>query len=83
MSRQLEEVLLTVVDAARCRFVKSADQVEDRALARAIGADDRENFARLDGKRDLFNRMDPAELDRQVADNEPFLRAHRKRSVFR
>ena len=83
MRRQVEQVVLAVVDRARGRLIEPADQVEDRAFACAVRADDRKRLAGLDGEGNIFDRVHAAELDRQVANREALRRDHRMRSVFK
>ena len=83
MRRQLEQVVLTVVNRARRRLVEPADQVENRALAGTVRTDDREYLTGLYLERYVFNRMHAAEFDRQVADRQRPGPTHRRRAVFR
>ena len=54
-----------------CGSHEPADDVEQRRLARAVGADHAEHLARLDVQRDAVERGDPAEAHRQLPRREP------------
>ena len=71
------------MDRSGSRFIKPADQIEDRALAGTVRAYDREDLTGLDLERDVLDGMDATELDRQVPDDESLLARHRNRSVLR
>ena len=58
-------------------LIDAADQVEDRRLAGAVRADDREHLALLDLEADRIDGADAAEADRDVVGAE---QAHRSRS---
>ena len=77
--RLLGDVLVIEEDLARRRRVDPRDQVEDRALAGAIGADDREDLALLHGEADRIDRLEAAEVQREIVCTEV---AHRFRSDF-
>jgi hypothetical protein len=79
VGRLLRDVLVLEEDAARGRPVDPRDQVEDRALAGAVGADDREDLTFLDRERDCIDGLETAEMQRQVLGAEI---AHRLRSDF-
>ena len=83
MRRQLEQVMLTVVNRACRRLVEPADQVENRALPGTVRTDDREYLTGLYLERYVFNRMHAAKFDRQVSDRQCLGPTHRRRSVFR
>ena len=53
-------------EAAAGRLVDAADEVEDRALAGAVGADDGEDLALLHVEGDAVHGADAAERDRDV-----------------
>ncbi len=57
-------------DAAGGRGQKSADQIEEGSLARAVGPDDRPQLAVLDGHRHAADRDQAAEVARDVLDLE-------------
>ena len=57
------DVLAVEDDPARGRLVDAADQVEDRRLAGAVRADDREDLALLHVEADVVDGVDAAELD--------------------
>ena len=59
------------------RLIDAADQVEDRRLAGAVRADDREHLALLHLEADRIHGADAAEADRDVVGAE---QAHRSRS---
>ena len=60
-------------DRAGVRTVERADQVEERALARARRAGERDELSRLDGERDVLERPHPSVLERlaDVIDDDP------------
>jgi hypothetical protein len=57
-------------DAAFGRAEEAADQVEERRLAGAVGADHGAHLARLDGERDIAHGDKAAERLRHVVDFE-------------
>jgi hypothetical protein len=73
----LGDVLILEENPARGRLVDPRDQIEDRALAGPVGADDLENLALLHGEGDRVDRFQAAEMQRQVLGAEV---AHRLRS---
>ena len=73
------DVLALENEAAAGRLVDAADEVEDRGLAGAVGADDGEDLALLHVEGDPVDRADAAEVDREVLGLEE---RHRTRSVF-
>ena len=77
--RLLGDVLVLEVNPARGRGVDARDQVEDRALAGAVGADDRKDLALLDREIDGVDRLEAAEMQREIFGAEI---AHRFRSDF-
>jgi hypothetical protein len=77
--RLLGDVLILEIDLARGRAVDPRDQVEDRTLAGAVGADDREDLALLHREADGIDRLQAAEMQRQIFGAEI---AHRFRSDF-
>ena len=77
VSRLLGDVLVFEKDLAVRRRIDARDQVEDRALAGAVGADDREDLALLDREAHGIDRLQAAEMQRQVFGPEI---AHRFRS---
>ncbi|MGX1297675.1 hypothetical protein AB7M75_007583 [Bradyrhizobium ottawaense] len=77
--RLFGDILILEEDAARGRPVDPRDQVEDRALAGAVGTDNREDLALLDRERDRVDRFQPSEMQRQILGAEI---AHRFRSDF-
>ena len=68
--QQIRDVLLVEQDAAGGRGQKSADQIEEGRLARAIGSDDRPQLAVLDGHRHVADGDQAAEVARDVLDLE-------------
>ena len=81
--RQLEQVLLAVMNASGRGLIEPADEIEDRALAGAIRADDCKGLPGLDVELHVLDRMHATEHDRQVADRKTLRRTHRMRSVLR
>ena len=79
VGRLLGDVLVLEKDLARGRRIDPRDQVEDRTLAGAVGADDREDLALLHGEADGIDRLQAAEVQGQVFRTEI---AHRFRSDF-
>ena len=70
--------VLAVEDQASGRWLVDArDQVEDRRLPGAVGADDREDLAGLDREAHPVDGPDAAEAHPEVVDREE---AHRRRS---
>ena len=63
------------IDRAGLRTVDAVEAVEDRGLARAVGADDREQLTGEDVEVDARQGRDAAEAQRQVADGEQRRRA--------
>src|SRR5258708_25541772 len=72
-------VLILEINLAGCRAVDPRDQVEDRAFAGTIGADDRENLALLHREADGVDRLQAAEMQRQIL---AAALTHRLRSAF-
>ena len=60
--RQAGHVGAVEDDAAGSGRKQSADQVDDRALARAVRADEAENFAARDREIDAVDRANAAEM---------------------
>ena len=79
VGRLLGDVLVLEEDLARGRRIDPRDQVEDRALAGAVGPDDREDLAFLHRKTDGIDRFQAAEMQGQVLGAKI---AHRFRSDF-
>ena len=79
VGRLLGDVLILEEDLARGRRIDPRDQVEDRTLAGAVGADDREDLALLHREADGIDRLQAAEVQGQVFGAEI---AHRFRSDF-
>ena len=77
--RLLGDVLILEINPARGRAVDPRDQVEDRTLAGAVGADDREDLALLHREADGVDRLQAAEMQREIFGAEI---AHRFRSDF-
>ena len=69
MRRRRGELLAVEHQPARGRVIEPRDQVEDRGLAGAVRADDREDLPLLDGEVDLIDRLQAAELQREVFRN--------------
>ena len=65
--RQRGDVLAAKADAALA-LVDAADAVEDAGLAGAVGADQREQLAGLDGERQPVQHGEAAEAQGQVLD---------------
>src|ERR1700730_1098601 len=61
------------------RIVDPADEVEDRGLAGAVWADDREHLSPLDRETDAIDCFDAAEIHRECV---RFEEDHRSRSHF-
>ena len=59
-------VLILEIERAGGRIVEPRDQVEDRAFAGTVGADDRQDLSLLDSKADGIHRLQAAEAQRQV-----------------
>ena len=70
-----DDLLAGEANAALLRPVDAGQDVEDGRLAGAVGTDDREQLARLDGERDTVDRDHAGEPQRHVADIED-RRAH-------
>ena len=77
--RDLGDVAALEEQLARGRVVEPRDQVEDRRLAGAVGADDGEDLALLDAEAHAVDCLEAAELQRDAVDREE---AHRLRSDF-
>ncbi len=75
--RHVGDVGAVEAEPARGRLVDAAHQVEDGGLARAVGADDGEDLALLDGEAHAVDGADAAEVDRELVGLEE---AHRSRS---
>ena len=67
---QVRAVLALEEDAAARRPVEAADDVEHRALAGAVGPDDRRDLAAVDREADVGDRLDAAEVEVDVLDAE-------------
>src|SRR5262249_19060921 len=74
--RQAQEVATVEGHRARAGVVDARERVEQRALAGAVGADDREQLATLDLEADAGERGHGAEAQGQVVDAEQGLRHH-------
>jgi hypothetical protein len=83
MRWQVQQVLLAVMNRSGGWFVEATDQVEYRALSRAVGTDDCEYLARSHVERYVLNGVHTAELNRQIPDLERARLGHRMRSVLR
>ena len=66
----LGDIGLTDEDVATLRRQVTGDDVEDRGLAGAVGADETQDLALVHGERHVVNRGDTAEVVAQVADGE-------------
>ena len=75
--RHPRDVLVAEDEPAMARLVDPAHQVEDRRLAGAVGADDREHLARLDLEAHILQRLDASEVDAEALGPEE---GHRSRS---
>ena len=62
MRRQIGNVGAIEDDAAGGRRKQAADEIDDRALARAVGADEAEDFAARDRQIDAVDRANAAEM---------------------
>src|SRR5260370_758048 len=67
---QRREDRLAQAHAARGRTGDAGDAVEQRALAGAIGPDQPDDGSGLEGKADVLQRMDAAEIHRHVLDGK-------------
>src|ERR1700730_16512339 len=79
MRRQPCDLLVQKDQMPIGRIVNPADEVEDRGLAGAVWADDRENLSRLDRETDTVDCFDAAEIHRECV---RFEEDHRSRSDF-
>jgi len=68
--RQSEEVVAAEHDSAARGRVEAGDHVEHGRLARAVGADQREDLPIADLEAQLAQRGEAAEADREVLDTE-------------
>ena len=68
VGRHAGEVFAAVFDFASTRARVAADGVEQGTFARAVGADEGDDFARLDVQVDVFQRFDRAVVGVQVFD---------------
>ena len=68
--RKRRDVAAVEQDRARGRREEAADQIEERRLAGAVGADHGAQLARLDGERDVVDGDQAAEALRDVVDLE-------------
>ena len=75
------EVDAVELDRSRRRRVEPADEVEDRRLAGAVRADQREHLAARDVEGHAVDGADAAEADAEVLDREQ--RGHFSRSDLR
>ena len=73
---QAEEVTAVEAHAADGGFVHARERVEQRALARAVRADHREQLAAADVEAHVLERGDRAEAEGEVADLEQRRPAH-------
>ena len=60
------DVLALEHDRAGARIEDPGDDIEDRGLAGAVGADDGKNFARSHLEADVADRMHPAKAQGQI-----------------
>src|SRR6202041_943757 len=67
---QLRKLLAAKLDRARRRFGLSADQIEHRGLAGAVGADDDADFVLLDIEGKVIDGLEPVERNRERLDRE-------------
>ena len=74
--------LAVEVDRARGRRVDAADQVEDRGLAGAVGADEREDLALCTSKLTLLTASTPPKRTLRFRAREQQVVAHFRRSDF-
>ena len=63
---ELGDVLAAVADPARGGGVEAGDAVEQRRLARPVGADDADDLVLVDPQVDVAQRLHAAEADRHV-----------------
>src|ERR1700730_3974372 len=75
----LRDVLILEKNPSRGRAVDARDQVEDGTLAGTVRPDDREYLALLHRERDGIDRLQAAEMQREIFGAEI---AHRFRSDF-
>src|SRR5579859_87232 len=61
MRRHPGDVLALEADGAFVGMKEAADQVEDSGLARAVGTDDKQDFAGIHGERNALDRAQAAE----------------------
>ena len=80
LSVELRDLLVLEDDAPGRHVVETADKIEESGLAGAVRADDREDLALGDVERDAVDRLEAAELDRDVFEREI---GHRPRSDLR
>ena len=67
---QAEQIAAVKGDASSHGLIDTRDDVEERGLAGAIGTDDGEELATRDRERDVGERGDASEADRQPLDLE-------------
>ena len=77
--RRLRDLRPVEDDRTVARVVGAGDAVEKAGLARAVWADDGKKLARLDGERNVVQRDDAAEPQRQIADLEQCRHPHHRR----
>src|SRR3984885_4907787 len=67
---QFRELLAAKLDGSRRRLGLSADQIEHRGLAGAVGADDDADFVLLDIEGKVVDGLEPVERNRERLDRE-------------
>src|SRR6185369_5840889 len=70
VGRDRQQRAIAEADVALIRGVDPGQAVEERRLARTVGADQPDDLALGDVERDVLERNDPAEADRDVAHRE-------------
>ena len=74
MGRQASYVLAAKLDASASGAQRTGDEIERRALARSVGADEPDDFAFPDFKRDAVDRQKSPEAPGKIGDDQ-----HRQR----